>query len=116
MIECKEFGTNKVLAYSTKREVKQSLLASTLRDLLDERKRLKKLMKKATGPEYKNLDSKQAAIKVLCNSVYGTLGNVVFKYNSFKTNTHTIIFRYFLWCHEKQVLGQLNHHTWKNLA
>lgn len=61
--------------YFVKREVKEGLLPSILKKLLDARKRARALLAKEEDPLTKAvLDSRQLALKISANSVYGFTG------------------------------------------
>ena len=55
-------------------EVYSGIMPAVLRELLDERTKTKKLMKKASDEERGFLDAKQYAMKILLNSFYGYSG------------------------------------------
>jgi DNA polymerase I len=57
-----------------KPNVKMGIVPRILTELLNERIRIKKLMKAATGPEKDYLDARQYALKILLNSFYGYSG------------------------------------------
>jgi DNA polymerase I len=78
--EDKQFYNNEdinkavVGGWFVKPEIKQGIVPKVLTELLDERIRIKKLMKAATGPERDYLDAMQYALKLLLNSFYGYSG------------------------------------------
>ncbi len=55
-------------------EVSSGIMPSILRELLEERNKTKKLMKKASNEDQRFLDAKQYAMKILLNSFYGYSG------------------------------------------
>ena len=55
-------------------QVLPGIVPAVLRELLDERTKTKKLMKKASDDERRFLDAKQYAMKILLNSFYGYSG------------------------------------------
>ena len=55
-------------------DVREGLLPKILRELLSERTRVKKEMKKHEGPMRAVLNGKQLALKVVANSIYGFTG------------------------------------------
>ena len=55
-------------------QVSPGIMPAVLRELLDERTRTKKLMKKASEDERRFLDARQYAMKILLNSFYGYSG------------------------------------------
>ncbi len=55
-------------------EVSAGIMPGVLRELLDQRTKTKKLMKKAGDEERRFLDAKQYAMKILLNSFYGYSG------------------------------------------
>jgi hypothetical protein len=55
-------------------DVREGLLPKILRELLSERSRVKKEMKKHEGPMRAVLNGKQLALKVVANSIYGFTG------------------------------------------
>ncbi|HPT37436.1 MAG TPA: DNA polymerase domain-containing protein, partial [Methanothrix sp.] len=55
-------------------DISPGIMPAVLRQLLDERTRTKKLMKKASDEERRFLDAKQYAMKILLNSFYGYSG------------------------------------------
>ncbi len=56
------------------RKDRRGVLPSILEDILAERKKVKKLMKKCTGMEKAILDAKQKALKIVANGSYGYCG------------------------------------------
>lgn len=57
-------------------EVYNGVFPTIIRELVDTRQRVKKLMKQAEGEEKMVLDAKQHAIKILANSMYGYCGYI----------------------------------------
>ena len=63
------------------KERREGLLPRILSDLMDERDRIKKLMKKTEDPhEHNYLDGLQAAVKVLMNTFYGVFASTFYRF------------------------------------
>jgi DNA polymerase I len=74
----------------------ESLIKEILKDLIKERAKLKKQMKEVEwgSQEYKSLDSRQYAVKVMANAIYGVIGYQGFRlFNSKVAETVTYMGR-----------------------
>ena len=76
-----EFQKDKPTAYFVKHDVCKSLVSEAVAKLIKERYNVKKLMSKATGAKKADYDAKQKALKIIANSVYGSLGTLFYNYN-----------------------------------
>ena len=73
---CNSDDINKAVVggWFIKPEIKMGIVPKILTELLNERIRIKKLMKAAVGSEKEFLDARQYALKILLNSFYGYSG------------------------------------------
>jgi len=71
-----EFNVEEPTAYFVKPEICKSLVSEAVSKLIEERYAVKKLMSESTGAKKADYDAKQKALKIIANSVYGSLGNI----------------------------------------